>query len=135
MVARKRKVIIIVALVLLGAGLAVFLVTRGSGPPISVMGNFSARDISQIKREVSREIWREGFPSFSMRAIKELPDTVKRDHETRIISIGWRIPPSGSQKGQAYAIFSGTGGQFGCCLTNGTTGWRWDGDFIQHDWY
>jgi hypothetical protein len=132
---RKGKVITVVAVALLGSAFAWFLVTRDNGPRISVMGNFSARDVAQIKRAVRREIWHEGFPRFSMSAIKELPDTIRRDHGTRIISIGWRVPPSGTEGGEAYTIFSGTGGESGCCVTNGPEGWSWDGDLINHVWY
>jgi hypothetical protein len=59
MVMRRKRVFVIVLVMLFGAGLAMFLLTRDSGPPVVVQGNFSAKDVAEIKSVVKRELWHE----------------------------------------------------------------------------
>jgi hypothetical protein len=73
MITRKRKIIIAIVLLLLGAGLVVFLLMRDSGPPVVVKGNFSAKDVADIKRAVRKQLWREAFPNFSKQSIAGFP--------------------------------------------------------------
>ena len=124
---RKRKVIIvIVALALLGAGLTLFLLTRDSGPPMVVQGNFSEKDVSQIKRAVRRQLWRETFPNFSVKTSKALPGMVKRallTHVEYIQTCGVGLP---NRKG-ALAWWSENAGGTGYVLTNGPAGWSYSG--------
>ena len=66
---RRKKVIAIFALALLGAGFAYFLLTHDSSRPVVVKGNFSAKDVAEIESAVRREKWRETFPNFSWATI------------------------------------------------------------------
>ena len=84
---RKKKVIVIIALVLLGAGLTVFLFTRDSGLPVVVEGNLSAKDVAQIKSVVRRELWRESLPNFSQATIKALPQSIRRVRKVQVVRI------------------------------------------------
>jgi hypothetical protein len=124
--------IVIVGLVLLGAGIALFLLTRDSGPPVEVYGNFSARDVAQIKSAVRRELWREAFPNFSWATIKALPHEVKRVPKTHITTVSRYGPlPDGAPTAlirismpfdatTSNALNSIAPGYF---LTNGPAGW------------
>ena len=138
MATRKRKVIIIVALALLGTGIAIFLLTRDSGPPVVVEGNLSAKDVAQIKSAVRRELWKEAFPNFSWATIKALPHSVKKALRSQVAEIrtenGLLNPvqysDSNTMRYQAVAFLSHTGSSnswdefsFIYILTNGPGGW------------
>jgi hypothetical protein len=89
---RKKKVIVIVVLALLGAGMAVFLLTRDSGPPVVVKGNFSVKDVAQIKSAVRKELWKKAFPNFSIKTFKALPHEVKHLLKTRVTQVSGYVP-------------------------------------------
>ena len=90
---RRRKIIVISAVALLGAALVMFLLMRDTGPPVKVNGNFSAKDVAEIKSAVKRELWKEAFPNFSWNTIKALPRSIKRVVKVRVIRIenGWSV--------------------------------------------
>jgi hypothetical protein len=128
----KRKVVIIIALVLLGAGIAVFLLTRDSGLPVVVQGNLSAKDVAQIERAVRHELWREAFPNCSWATFKALPHEVKRVLKTRVTEVSRAGPlPDGTARALARISepFDATTSNGmnsiapGYLLTNGLTGW------------
>ncbi len=83
----KSKLVVIIILALLEATLGVFLLTRDSGPPVVVQGNFSAEDVAEIKSAVKLQLWREAFPNLSRRTIQRLPWAARRAVSTPVISI------------------------------------------------
>jgi hypothetical protein len=117
---RKRKIIVVVLLVMLLGGASVFFLSRDSGTPVQVSGDFSAKDVAQIKSAVRRSLWREAFPGFSMQTLKALPGAVKRAWKTHVARI------EGSEH-EATAWLAGPGietnEQFGYMLTNEPDGW------------
>jgi hypothetical protein len=135
----KRKVIVFVILAFLGAGLAVFLLTRDSGPPVVVNGNFSAKDVAQIKSAVRRELWRAVFPNFSWETVEASPGAMKKalnSHVATIEPMGANLPVevgesnSNLRQTSAVAIMSPTGSSNSWdelhsiyFLTNGPSGW------------
>jgi hypothetical protein len=127
---RKRKIIVTVAtLVLLGAGLAVFLLTRDSGPPVVVHGNFSAKDVAQIKSAVRRELWRVALPDFSWATIKASPQSVRWALKVRVRSISGPFAVNGTREAQVGLKGPEKPGGFilisphGFIVTNGPNGW------------
>ena len=122
---RKRKVIVITTLALLGAGVAMFLLTRDSGPPVVVKGNFSAKDVTQIKSAARKELWREAFPDFSSYTIKALPRRTKRALTTRVSEIESLDWASVGSSNEAFAsLVAGTNYVGNYVFTNDPTGWR-----------
>ena len=121
---KKRKFIIITVLSLLGAGLAVFLLTRDSGPPVVVKGNFSAKDVAEIKSAVKRELWHEAFPNFSKQSIMMFPRMAKRAFTTRVSEVGTMGWPKDAAKNDAYALLSANALGTAYFMTNGPLGWR-----------
>ena len=86
-VMRKRKLIVITVLALTAAMLGVFLLTRDYGPAVVVQGNFSAKDVAEIKSAVRQQLWHEALPDFSMQTIRAFPQMAKRALTTHLISI------------------------------------------------
>ena len=128
MVTRRKKVVIVVLLILLVAGVAAFLLVHDSGPRVVVHGNFSAKDVTQIKSAVRRELWRESFPRFSADTIEELPRRVKTALKVHVIEISTaregfakRIPRN--KNGDAWARLSGPLEGRVYLVTNGPSGW------------
>lgn len=132
---RKRKIIAISAVALLGAGLVGFLLTRDAGPPVVVYGNLSAKDVAEIKSAVRRELWREAFPNFSWATVKELPRSVRRALKAHVIRItAW---PQNATPGASVRIADPYGPErlgFGRSrvlgVTNGPNGWGYSGPII-----
>jgi hypothetical protein len=124
---RNRRIAAVIVLICLGAGVAVFLLTQDSGPSMVVQGNFSAKDVAQIKSAVRRELWREAFPNFSWNAFKGLPHGVKlafKAHVTLIQAIA-STAPNGKTDFLATLSqpFDSSGLARSYILTNGPYGW------------
>jgi hypothetical protein len=124
---RKRKIIAIIAIVLFGMALTVFLLTRDTGPPVVVTGNFSVQDVAQIKGEVRRELWREVLPSFSKETIIELPRQARRAFTTHVGEIrSFNAASPGSSNKAIASIVVGKNYVIVYAFTNGPSGWRFD---------
>lgn len=119
---RRRFFVIGVLMAFTGILLAVWVLTRDSGPPVVVQGNFSARDIAQIQRVVRRRLWHDALPNLSKQSLMAFPGTAKYALNTHVFRIErWNSPP-----GSARALF--TTNELlssGYVLTNGPAGWRW----------
>jgi hypothetical protein len=131
---RKRKVVVIIVLALLGVGLAVFLVTRDSGPPVVVHGNVSAKDVAQIKSAVRRELWRDAFPNFSWATIKALPRSMRRVQKVRIVRISGLTLFNGTHLANVRIEEPHEEGRFqppyDYDFTNGPNGWTFSHKFV-----
>src|SRR5689334_12907147 len=118
---RKRKIIIVVLLVMLLGGAGVMFLSRDSGPPIKLDGDFSAKDITQIKRAVRHRLWHDAFPGLSWQTLKALPGGVKSAWGTRIREI--------SGNPHIVTVYVSGPGRTnwweGYALTNGPGGWAW----------
>ena len=126
MVTRKRKVIVIVVSALFVAGLAMFLFTHDSGPPVVVHGNLSAKDVAQIKSAVRRQLWRDALPNLSEKSIMAFPKGAKRAFTIHVSEI-YPVVLSGTKGTRAaVALFSERSWQIGYCLTNGPGGWSFN---------
>ena len=134
---RKKKVILVIVLVFLGAGLAVFLLMRDSGPPVVVSGNLSAEDIAQIKSAVRRELWREALPNFSWAAIKSLPRSSRRVTKVRIVRISDFSFLNGTQLARVEITEPHEPGHIQMPdfidVTNGPSGWAFHQKYIPYD--
>jgi hypothetical protein len=134
MVTRRKEVIVIVVLALFGAGLAVFLLTRDTGPPVVVKGNFSAKDVAQIKSAVRRELWREAFPNFSWATIKASPRSVRRVTKLRIFRITGFTSFNGAPTARVQISEPDPWGAprlaYDCDFTNGPNGWVFRYKFV-----
>jgi hypothetical protein len=125
---RRRQIIRILLLVALGAGPAAFLLTYDGGQPVVVQGNFTAKDITQIKSAVRRQLWREVFPAFSTKTVMKLPLMAKRAMATRAEYIQMERGTSSSNRCTvAVAWWEENGKGTGYLLTNVPKGWTWAG--------
>ena len=131
---RKKKVSVIVALMLFGAGLAVFLLTQDSGSPVVVHGNFSAKDVAQIKSAVKRELWREALPNFSWATINALPRSVRRVTKVRIVFISGFNLWNGTPVANVQIVEAHEPDRFqpryDYDFTNGPKGWTFSHKFV-----
>jgi hypothetical protein len=144
MVMRRKRVFVIILVMLFGAGLAMFLLTRDSGPPVVVQGNFSAKDVAEIKSVVKRELWHEAFPNLSGHMIKVFPYMVKRALSGHVVRIEtpaapgsgrWigtpyggsnlYFPPPVKAERAAYVFFGRSTDTF-LIVTNGPGGWSFN---------
>jgi hypothetical protein len=133
---RKRKVIAIIVIGLLVAGIGVFLLTRDTGPPVVVYGNFTTKDVAQIKSAVRREVWREAFPDFSWKTIKASPRSVRWALRRHLKSISGPLTVNGTTgaqvrlRGPEEPGASELGSPHGFIVTNGPNGWVFSRRFV-----
>ena len=82
---RKKKIITLILFVLLAAVVVVVCFLPSSEP--QVVGAVSPNDLAEIKRVISREIWRGTFPDHSWATIKRLPGNIINRYPEHILRI------------------------------------------------
>ena len=63
----------LIAILLLALSGILFFATRRETPFMVIGGDLSAKDLTEIKRTVHRELRREAFPDLSWDSVKRLP--------------------------------------------------------------
>jgi len=109
----KPKTIVLATAVFLLA-VVVVLVTLNQNPPVQVTGDLTAKEVSQISRDVRRLMHPSLLPDVSWRSIRQLPSVLRERARTRILSIDRRTEgfvavrtasPSDADPGRFWSVF------------------------------